>query len=85
MKELIIKEFDIKPFWHSFDIWILTFEIVPIPNYLSIQVTGKKNFVKPFFTPLRRNGIFPTPLQKYIYPPDEKHAAPPPVCFWSRR
>ena len=48
MKALIIKEFKMKPFWHSFDIWILTFEIVLIPNYLSIQVTGKKKFVKTF-------------------------------------
>jgi hypothetical protein len=51
MKELIIKGFDIKAFWHSFDIWVLTFEIVLIPNYLSIQVTGKKKFVKPFLRP----------------------------------
>ena len=34
IKERIL---DIESFWHSFEIWTLTFEIV-LPSYLSIQV-----------------------------------------------
>ena len=34
-------------FWHSFDIWTLTFEIA-WPNYLSIQVAEKNFYVKTF-------------------------------------